>query len=147
MTENLDLRSDIDVPADLPDDIDEAALRRMDGITFALDDGIRVPGIGYRVGLDPVVGILPIAGDAVTAAASLAVVVQAALVGVGRWTLLRMLLNVGVDAVVGSVPLVGDLFDAVWKSNKRNLKLALADLETDDESSSPRGAVPTPADD
>jgi hypothetical protein len=109
----------------------------MEADAYLLDDGLPVPGTDRRVGLDPLVGLLPVAGDTATAVVSLALVVQAALLGVSRRTLARMLLNVGVDAVAGSVPVVGDLFDAVWKANRRNVKLALRDLSTT--------AEPTPA--
>jgi hypothetical protein len=130
-------RYEVDVAGELPETVDRAALRRMEAVAYLLDDGLPVPGTDRRVGLDPLVGLLPVAGDTATAVVSLALVVQAALLGVGRRTLARMLLNVGVDAVAGSVPVVGDLFDAVWKANRRNVKLALRDLSTT--------AEPTPA--
>jgi hypothetical protein len=76
------------------------------------------------------------------------VVAQAALLGVNRWTLLRMLANVAVDFGAGSVPVVGDAFDAVWKANKMNLELAMRDLATSEGGGSgPGRAVATPADD
>jgi hypothetical protein len=141
-------RCDVSVPADLPADVDAAALGRMDAVAYVLDDGIEVPLVDYRIGLDPIVGVLPVAGDTVAAVASLAVVAQAALLGVNRWILLRMLLNVAVDFAAGSVPVVGDAFDAVWKANKLNLELAMRDLATDQGGGAgPGRAVATPADD
>jgi len=132
-------RCDVSVPADLPDDIDVTALERMDAIAYLLDDGIPVPGVGYRVGLDPVVGLLPVAGDTAMAVVSLGLVAQAALAGVSRRTLARMVLNVAVDAGAGSVPFVGDAVDAVWKANRKNLELALADLAADETHSEEPG--------
>ena len=35
----------------------------------------------------------------------------------------RMLGNVAIDGVVGAVPLVGDVFDVMWRSNRRNMRL------------------------
>ncbi|AFO57315.1 MULTISPECIES: DUF4112 domain-containing protein [unclassified Natrinema] len=112
----------------LPTMVDEAAIKRMRVVAHALDEGLRVPGTGVRVGLDPIVGILPGAGDAAAAVVSLYLAAESARLGVSQSTLLRMLANIGIDTVIGSVPLLGVAFDAVWKANKRNLKLALKDL-------------------
>ncbi|ELY81385.1 DUF4112 domain-containing protein [Natrinema gari] len=112
----------------LPTTVDEAAIKRMRVVAHALDEGLRVPGTGVRVGLDPIVGILPGAGDAAAAVVSLYLAAESARLGVSQSTLLRMLANIGIDTVIGSVPLLGVAFDAVWKANKRNLKLALKDL-------------------
>lgn len=113
---------------DLPPTVDEAAIKRMRVVARVLDEGIRVPGTSFRIGLDPIVGILPGAGDTATAFVSLYIVAESARMGVSQSTLLRMLANIAVDTVGGSVPLLGVLFDAVWKSNKWNVKLALEDL-------------------
>lgn len=113
---------------DLPDHVDDAAVARMRVVAHALDEGVPIPGTDFRVGLDPIVGILPGAGDAVAAAVSLYLVAESARMGVSQSTLLRMLANIGVDAVAGSVPVLGVVFDAFWKANKWNLKLALQDL-------------------
>jgi len=100
----------------------------MRAVGHLLDDAVRVPGTNVRVGLDPLLGILPVAGDTVAAALSLYIVVESARLGVSTATMLRMLGNVAVDLVVGSVPILGDLFDAAWRANRRNVELALADL-------------------
>ncbi|PCR89371.1 DUF4112 domain-containing protein [Natrinema ejinorense] len=134
------IRSELEsFEGDLPAGVDEAAIKRMHVVARALDEGVRVPGTGFKIGLDPLVGILPGAGDAAAAAVSLYIVVESARMGVSRSTLVRMLANIGVDAVVGSVPLLGVLFDAVWKANKWNLRLALEDL-ADGSGESQRGS-------
>jgi len=117
----------------LPDSVDEAAVQRMRFVAHLLDDSIRLPGTEFRIGLDPIVGVLPVAGDAVAAALSGYIILESARLGVSYLTLLRMLANVGVDFAVGSVPVVGDIFDVAWKANVRNLRLALADLGADAE--------------
>lgn len=119
-----------DEPVQLSDGVDEAALGRIEWVAWVLDDGIPLPGVGYRVGLDPLVGLLPVAGDAVAAAASLYIVAEAARQGVGLATVLRMLGHIGVDFAAGSVPLVGDAFDAGWKANKRNARLAVSEVRS-----------------
>lgn len=113
---------------DLPESVNAAALKRMDWVASLLDDGVKLPVVGIRVGLDPLVGLLPVAGDTLTTVVSLYLVVEAARLGVRKRTLARMLLNVGIDFTVGSIPLFGDLFDVVWRANRRNLNLVLDDL-------------------
>ncbi|SDN19358.1 protein of unknown function [Halogranum gelatinilyticum] len=117
-----------DLAAELPDTVDAATIERLRRVAYVLDELVRVPGTNFRFGVDPVLGTLPVVGDVLSAGVSLYVVLESARLGVSYTTLLRMLANVGVDAAVGSIPLVGGLFDAVWKVNKRNLGLALADL-------------------
>jgi len=103
---------------------DEAAtVERLHRAGELLDSAVRIPGTSFRIGLDPVVGLVPGVGDAATTVASVYIVVEAARLGVPRETLARMVLTLAVDAVVGSVPLVGDAFDAVWKANDRNVAL------------------------
>lgn len=115
-------------PEELPPSVDRAAVRRMRLVARGLDDLVRVPGTDYRVGLDPLIGVVPVAGDLVAGAVSLYVVLEAARLGVSYGTLLRMLATVAVDVAVGSVPYVGPLFDAVWKANEWNVRRAVEDL-------------------
>ena len=81
------------------------------------------PGTKYRVGLDPLLGLVPGLGDVAGAALSGYIVLTGIRLGVSRIVVLRMLANVGMDTVAGSVPLLGDLFDAGWKANSRNVAL------------------------
>ena len=92
-------------------------------LSWLMDDLIRVPGLGWRFGLDAIVGLIPGFGDTATSLVSLYILVAAVRYRVPKVTLLRMGLNIGIDYVVGSLPLVGDLFDAWWKSNQRNVAL------------------------
>lgn len=100
----------------------------MRAVARILDDSVRVPGTDFRVGLDPILGLLPGAGDAVAAGLSLYIVVEAARLGVPYRTIVRMLVNLAIDAAGGSIPVVGTVFDAVWKANRRNVELALREL-------------------
>ena len=88
-----------------------------------LDEAFRVPGTNLRFGLDPIIGLVPWVGDALTAVLSCAIVIQAHHMRLPRVVQLRMLLNVGIDMLIGLVPLLGDVADAFWKSNTRNLAL------------------------
>ncbi|MFC6732663.1 DUF4112 domain-containing protein [Haladaptatus sp. DYSN1] len=101
----------------------EDTLDNLRSLSTLLDNSIRVPGTNYRIGLDPLVGMLPVVGDLPTTALSVYIVFEAASIGVPRPTLYRMVFNLVVDATVGSIPIIGDLFDAVWKANARNVAL------------------------
>lgn len=113
---------------ELPETLDDAAVERMRAVAKLLDEQVEVPGTDFRVGLDPLVSAIPVAGDAVGAVISLYIVAEAAYLGVSFSTVLRMLGNVAIDAIGGSIPYAGVLFDVFWKTNKRNLELALDDL-------------------
>ncbi|WP_299330730.1 DUF4112 domain-containing protein [Haloplanus sp.] len=118
--------------SDLDPDV-AADLRRLRGLSHFLDDSIRIPGTTYRVGVEPLLGLLPVAGDAAGLVFSAYVLAVAVRTGVPRATLGRIVLTLWLDATVGSVPLLGDLFDAYWKANLRSTRLLdarLADPES-----------------
>ena len=128
MRSDFGSRLDVEYDGELPASVDRSALNRMATVAYVLDESVRIPGIGYRVGVDPVLGVLPVAGDVVSAGFSLYIVAESAYLGVSFTTLLRMLANITADVASGSVPVVGTLIDAVWKANKRNVELAAQDL-------------------
>ena len=109
-------------------DVNDAAVARMEAVATLLDSGIELPWVSVRVGLDPILGLVPVAGDSLAAFVSLYVVVEAALLGVSTVTLVRMLFNVALDTAVGTVPVLGDAFDVLWRANDRNVRLAKRDL-------------------
>ena len=88
-----------------------------------LDDKYTIPGTGIRFGLDALVGLIPGAGDAATAAAGLWLIVEASRLGVPKAVLARMVVNLIADSAIGAIPLVGDAIDLFFKSNRRNAKL------------------------
>ena len=99
--------------------------RRLQHVRFfsnLLDQCIVLPG-GFRIGIDPIIGLIPGFGDALSTLLSLYLVYQAALLGLRKRILLRMLVNVAIEGLVGTFPVLGDVFDAVWKANMRNLRL------------------------
>jgi Domain of unknown function (DUF4112) len=95
----------------------------LDRLGWLMDDLFRIPVIGWRIGLDPLVGLIPGIGDSATALVSLYILASAVRYRVPKITLLRMGMNIGIDYLLGCLPLVGDLFDAWWKSNKMNVAL------------------------
>jgi hypothetical protein len=100
-----------------------SARARIDALEHLLEGAIRIPGLGTRIGADALIGLVPGVGDAAMAALGLYLVWEARNLGASRLTLARMLGNVGVDALLGSVPVAGDVFDFLFRSNSRNLKL------------------------
>jgi hypothetical protein len=88
-----------------------------------LDSRWRIPGTPWRFGVDAIAGLVPGAGDLVAGLAGLYIISAAARAGVPRHVIVRMVGNIALDTVVGSVPILGGIFDLVFKSNQRNLRL------------------------
>ena len=97
-------------------------LRRIRMLSTLMDSSIVLPS-GFRIGLDPLVGLLPGVGDALGALVSCYIIYEAARLGMRKRVLAGMLGNLVLDAIVGAFPVLGDVFDAVWKANMRNLRL------------------------
>ncbi len=92
-------------------------------VSRLLDDLVAVPGTSHRIGLDPVIGLIPIVGDAVSGVVGFWLIAEATRFGVPRVVVARMVLNTTADLILGFIPVVGDLFDVVSRSNARNLAL------------------------
>ncbi len=93
-----------------------------------LDDAIPVPGTNYRIGVEPIIGLVPGVGDFFGMTLSAYIILRAADLGVSKTTILRLIINLAIDAVIGSLPIVGDLFDIVWKANLRNIAIVEAEI-------------------
>ncbi len=96
---------------------------RLKALSRLLDDSIGIPGTPYRIGIDPLLDLIPGIGDVLGMMASAYIIYGAQQLGLPRAALVRMLLNVAVDGVVGAVPFIGAVFDAGWKANVRNVAL------------------------
>jgi len=97
-------------------------LLRMRFMARLLDTIIVLPG-GFRIGIDPIIGLIPGFGDVISTALSLYLVYQAARLGIPVRVLLVMIFNVAIESLVGLIPFLGDIFDAIYKANMRNLVL------------------------
>ena len=95
----------------------------LDQLSRWMDGLFRIPGTGWRFGLDAIVGLIPGLGDTVTTVVSLYILAAGVRYRVSKATLLRMGFNIAVDYLVGAIPIAGDLFDAAWKSNQMNVEL------------------------
>ena len=92
-------------------------------ISQLLDSAFELPGTSYRIGLDPVIGLVPWVGDLVSPLFTIALLWQAREMALPRVVQLRMVINVAIDALIGVVPVAGDLFDFAWKANNMNMAL------------------------
>lgn len=107
----------------LPTGRDPASVRRrVEAMEQLLEGMFVIPGINYRVGLDAVIGLVPVVGDLVTTAMGAWLVWEARNLGMSRTALVGMSARVGFDTLIGAIPLVGDAADLVYRSNTRNLK-------------------------
>jgi uncharacterized membrane protein len=105
-------------------------LKRMRQLSQLLDGAIAIPGTKQRIGIDPILGLIPGGGDTVSAALSGYIIVEAARMGVPREALMRMVGNLLIDTVAGSVPIIGDIFDVVSKANLRNMQIVESHVQT-----------------
>jgi hypothetical protein len=109
---------------------DPAAIRkRIEAMERLLEGLFVVPGTNRRVGLDSIIGLVPVVGDLATAAMGGWIVWEARNLGMSKWQLARMAANVGIDTAIGAIPFAGDLFDFLYKSNTKNLRIIRRHLD------------------
>jgi hypothetical protein len=97
-------------------------LERMRALARLLDTRFQLPG-GFRVGIDPFIGLIPGVGDVIASSLSIWLLYDAARLGIQKRYLAVMILNVVVEAAVGAFPILGNIIDAIWKANVRNMRL------------------------
>ncbi len=103
--------------------------RRIEAMEGMLEGLFVLPGTTRRVGLDSIVGLIPVVGDIATAAMGAWIVWEARNLGMSKWQITRMAANVGVDTLIGAIPFAGDAFDFFFKSNTKNLKIIRKHLD------------------
>ena len=115
---------------ELPVGTDPVSIRkRIEAMEHLLERSFRIPGISYPIGLDSIIGLVPILGDIVTTAMGAYIVWEAKNLGLPKWKIWRMMGNVGFDALLGAVPVVGDAADFLFRSNTRNLRIVKKHLD------------------
>jgi hypothetical protein len=127
-------------------DVDTAVRQLVDrlaGVARLMDKAVPLPLVG-GIGLDAVVGLIPVVGDVATTTVSIAIIAQALQLGLPRELVSRMLVNVFVDLLVGYVPVVGDVADIAFKANTANLTLLKAHIEQRRRIDSQSHIVPPP---
>jgi len=103
--------------------------RRIEALELLLERSITIPVLNRKVGLDALAGLVPVAGDVLTALMGFYLVWEARNIGMPKWRLLQMAANTSFDALLGSVPVAGDLFDFLYRSNSRNLRIIRRHLD------------------
>ncbi|WP_170827280.1 DUF4112 domain-containing protein [Arcticibacter eurypsychrophilus] len=92
-------------------------------VSKLLDDQFRIPGTQFRFGLDPIINLIPFAGDISGYILSSILVLTMVKSGVSRKVIVLMILNISIDAIIGAIPFIGQIFDFYYKANSRNIKL------------------------
>ena len=103
--------------------------RRVEAMEGVLERLFVVPGINRPVGLDSIVGLIPVVGDVIGAALGAWLVWEARNLGMSRFQIMRMIGNVGMDTALGAIPFVGDVFDFAFRSNTRNMRMLKLHLD------------------
>ncbi|RYE33601.1 MAG: DUF4112 domain-containing protein [Sphingobacteriaceae bacterium] len=98
-------------------------LKWVERISGLMDSQFKLPGSNFRFGLDPLLNLIPFAGDISGFLVSAALVLVMAKNGVSRKVVILMVVNICIDALLGGIPLIGNVFDFYYKSNSRNIEL------------------------
>lgn len=106
-----------------------AIRRRIEAMEHILERSFVIPGVNRPVGVDAILGLVPVVGDVIAAALGAYIVWEARNLGLPRWKLWRMGGNIAIDTALGAVPVAGDLFDLWFRSNTRNLRIVQRHLD------------------
>lgn len=106
-----------------------AVRRRVEALEAVMERAFMISGTRIPVGLDAMLGLVPVVGDLLAGAIGLYLVWEARNLGVSKWAVARMLGNVGIDTAIGAVPLAGDIFDVLYRSNTKNLRILKRHLD------------------
>ena len=104
-------------------------MKRLEALATLMDSAFAIPGTQIRMGLDGLIGLVPVLGDLITTAISSYILYEARRLGVSKFTLARMAGNVAIDGVIGAIPIVGDVFDIAFRANRRNVHILRRHLE------------------
>jgi len=106
-----------------------AARKRIEMLEMLLERSIPIPGFKRPIGLDAILGLIPVVGDAISAALGAYIIWEARNLGLPKWKIWRMVGNLGVDTAIGAIPIAGDVFDVVFRSNSRNIRILKKHLD------------------
>ncbi|GAB0110760.1 DUF4112 domain-containing protein [Pseudoalteromonas distincta] len=101
----------------------QAAIARLERFSKLTDSSIGIPFTKFNIGLEAVIGLIPVIGDAAGLILSSYVLIEAQRLGVTKRIKTKMIINMLIDFVGGLVPFFGDIFDAFFKANTRNTQL------------------------
>ena len=113
-------------------EIKEEKLIRLKRLSERLDNTFTIPGTKYKIGIEALIGAVPIIGDLIGGILASYIMYSGMKMGAPPQIIARMAVNIAIDFTIGSIPIIGDLFDLVWKANKKNVEL-IEDTTLDDK--------------
>jgi hypothetical protein len=114
----------------LPTGTDAASVRaRVTAMEKLLERSLVIPGINMPIGLDVLIGLVPVLGEIITTAMGAYIIWEARNLGMSRWQQARMGANVLFDTAIGAIPVVGDVADLAFRSNTKNLRIILKHID------------------
>jgi len=105
------------------------SVARLEALAKLMDGAFVIPGTNIRMGLDGLIGLVPVAGDMVSGLISTYMIWEARQLGAPRWLIARMLANTLLDTTVGAIPVLGDAFDVLFRANMKNMALLRRHME------------------
>jgi uncharacterized protein DUF4112 len=107
----------------------EESVARLEAVGRLMDGAFVLPGTNIRLGLDAIIGLVPVAGDVISGLVSSYLIWEARQLGAPRWLIARMIANTFLDTTLGVIPLVGDAFDLMFRANMKNMALLRRHME------------------
>jgi hypothetical protein len=107
----------------------EQSVARMEALARLMDGAFVLPGTNIRLGLDAIIGLVPVAGDIISGVISSYLIWEARQLGAPRWLVARMMANTLLDTTVGAIPIIGDAFDVMFRANMKNMALLRRHME------------------
>lgn len=101
----------------------QQSITRLEALAKLMDGSFVIPGTNFRLGLDAVIGLVPVAGDVISGVISSYLIWEARRLGAPRWLIARMMANTFLDTTIGAIPVVGDAFDVLFRGNMKNMAL------------------------
>jgi hypothetical protein len=101
----------------------EESVTRLEALARLMDGSFVIPGTNFRLGLDAIIGLVPVAGDVISGVISSYLIWEARRLGAPRWLIARMMANTFLDTTLGAIPVVGDAFDVLFRANMKNMAL------------------------
>ena len=101
----------------------EESVARVEALARLMDGAFVLPGTNIRLGLDSIIGLIPVAGDVVSGLVSSYLIWEARQLGAPQWLIARMVANTLLDTTIGAIPVVGDAFDIMFRANMKNMAL------------------------
>ena len=107
----------------------ERSMARVEALARLMDGAIAIPGTNIRMGLDALIGLVPVAGDMISGIISSYLIWEARQLGAPNWLIARMVANTFLDTTIGAIPIVGDAFDVMFRANMKNMALLRRHME------------------